>query len=121
MKLAIDNKTPKAITSSDVLASKCVMSSNVSKVTLFIIFIFLFQSIKIKFCYKRYLFKDARPRDMSAVKLLYLYHNKEISFIRKHLRILLGTIGLVSALIYFNYYSIISYIKILIYYCLSLI
>ena len=86
-----------------------------------LIFIFLFQSIKIKFCYKRYLFKDARPRDMSAVKLLYLYHNKEISFIRKHLRILLGTIGLVSALIYFNYYSIISYIKILIYYCLSLI
>ena len=40
MKLAIENKTPKAITSSDVLASIWVMSAKVSKVTLFIILIF---------------------------------------------------------------------------------
>ena len=76
--------------------------------TFILILIFLFQSFKIKFCYKRYLFKDARPRDMSAVKLLYLYHNKETGFIRRHLRIFLGTIGLISALIYFNYSLIIS-------------
>lgn len=81
-------------------------------IVLFILIgIILLPHIKIHFCFKRYLFKDARPRDMTAVKLLYLYHNNEISFFRKHTKIFLGVTGLTIALLYFKYSVIISYIN----------
>jgi hypothetical protein len=81
-------------------------------IVLFILIgIILLPHIKIYFCFKRYLFKDARPRDMTAVKLLYLYHNNEISFLKKHAKILLGVTGLAIALFYFKYPVIISYIN----------
>ena len=72
-------------------------------ILLIIIGIIFLPYIKIHFCFSRYLFKDARPRDMTAVKLLYLYHNKEVNFFKKHFKILIGILGIISSLVYFFY------------------
>lgn len=74
------------------------------KVILFLllILVILFPYVKKNYCFKKYLFKDARPRDTTTARLLYLYHNNEISFLRKYFKSLVGLTVLIFCFFHFN-------------------